>query len=417
MQYRTCPNCEHRNLPEAVYCFECGANLTDSHLIPGLMPLHHYLLSGHNQDTLKPLSRSEVDNTRNERESSTLYNAGLHCLRCSALNSPNAELCVVCQASLITPDEIRQQIVLGSARTSVGQVRSNNEDNVGLWARRGLVLGLVADGMGGAAAGEEASRLVKESIQANFTGALRGSENLSELTDEEIADKMRRAILTANRALLTRIKEDNTLRGMGTTATLALLRGNRLIIAHVGDSRAYLINGTYGWIQQVTDDHSFVEALLASGHITRAQAERHPMKSVLYRALGQNEELGRADIYMRQVNIGDRIVICSDGLPRHVSDNEIAQIALSFDDPEKISQELLDLTNRRGAEDNVSVVTFIVKGTDAPSAIENLLPIPGELEEIQPSAEDPFSTGRIPSEELERIRRQINESRRQPPLS
>lgn len=417
MNYHICPNCEHRNLPEAAYCFECGANLTDSRLLPGLKPLHHHLLGGNQKDTLRPLSKSEVASTKDQRESSSLYNAGLHCLRCSALNDPNAEFCAICHASLISPDEMKGRVAMGSARTSVGQVRSNNEDTVGLWARRGILLGLVADGMGGAAAGEEASRLTKESIQAHFTSALRGSENLAEMTDDEIAAKMRLAISTANRALLNRIKDDNTLRGMGTTATLGLLRGDRLIISHVGDSRAYLIDGEYGWIQQITDDHSFVEALLASGHITRAQAERHPMKSVLYRALGQNEELGRSDLYMRHIKVGDRVVICSDGLPRHVTDTEIAQIALSFDDPEAISQALIDLTNRRGAEDNVSVVAFVVQASEDVAPIEDLLPIPGEMEEIQLSTEDPFSTGRIPSEELEKVRRQVNQARRQSPNS
>lgn len=413
MQYQICPNCEHRNLPDANYCFECGASLGDELLMPGLKPAHHHLLGENDKETIKPLSRAEVDTTRNQRESSSLYNAGLHCLRCSALNAPNAEICEVCHASLVTADEMLQRITYGSARTSVGQVRSNNEDTVGLWARQGIVLGLVADGMGGAANGEEASRLTKESIQAQFTGASRGSEGLYELTDDEVALKMRTAITNANQALLNRIKEDNTLRGMGTTATLGMLRGDRIIISHVGDSRAYLVNGQHGWIEQITDDHSFVEALLASGHITRAQAERHPMKSVLYRALGQNEELGRADVYMRNVNIGDRIILCSDGLPRHVTDHEIAQVAMRFEDPEEITQALLDLTNQRGAEDNVSVVTFVIKASDAITAIEDLLPIPGEREEARMTGEDPFSTGRIPPEEIEKARQHAAKLRQQ----
>ncbi len=417
MSYQICPNCEHRNLPEATFCFECGSNLNDMRLLPGLKPRHHQFLGGNGQETLKPRSKKDVANTRDQRESSSLYNAGLHCLRCSSLNLPNAETCVVCHANLITPDEMTGRLVMGSARTSVGQVRSNNEDSVGLWARQGILLGLVADGMGGAAAGEEASRMTKESIQANFASALRGSENLAEMTDDEIAVKMRLAILTANRTLLNRIKEDNTLRGMGTTATLGMLRGDRLIVAHVGDSRAYLVNGQFGWIQQVTDDHSFVEALLASGHITRAQAERHPMRSVLYRALGQNEELGRADLYMRHVTVGDRIILCSDGLPRHISDDEIAHIAMAYDNPEEITQALIDLTNKRGGEDNVSVVTLLIQPSDAPAPIEKLLPIPGEHEEVQLSTEDPFSTGRIPADELEKVRRQVSQARRQTPNS
>jgi PPM family protein phosphatase len=406
MNYRTCPNCKHRNLARASYCFECGENLVDHKLLPGAKPYHHPSAASHGRtdQTLKPLDKKDVDSTREDRESSSLYNAGLHCLRCSALNDTTATACHVCGAALIVPDEVHQSQTTGSARTSVGRVRTNNEDTVGLWGRHGIMLGLVADGMGGAAAGEEASRLAKEAVQADFVGALRGSESLFELSDLEIAHKLRMSITHANEALLERIKENSTLRGMGTTATIGMVRGGKLILAHVGDSRAYLINGKHGWIQQVTDDHSFVEALLASGHITRAQAERHPMRSVLYRALGQNEELGYSDIYMREVRPGDRIVLCSDGLPRHIADHEIASIAMQHDDPEIIAQSLIDLTNQRGAEDNVSVVAFVVQATDALTPIERLAPIPGEREEIVLSEEDAFSTGRIPPDELQRAR-------------
>lgn len=406
MNYRTCPNCRHRNLARASYCFECGENLVDHKLLPGAKPHHHIMLSlhGRTDQTIKPLDKKEVDLTRQDRESSALYNAGLHCLRCSALNSATAEACHTCGAALLVPDEVQGTTAIGSARTSVGRVRTNNEDTVGLWGRHGVLLGLVADGMGGAAAGEEASRLAKEAVQADFVGALRGSETLFELSDIEVAQKLRMSITHANEALLERIKEDNTLRGMGTTATLAMVRGGKLMLAHVGDSRAYLINGKHGWIHQITDDHSFVEALLASGHITRAQAERHPMRSVLYRALGQNEELGYSDIYMREVQPNDRIILCSDGLPRHIADHEIARIAMAYDDPEIIAQSLIDLTNQRGAEDNVSVVAIVIAPTDKTTPIERLSPIPGEREEIILSDEDAFSTGRIPPEELQKAR-------------
>src|SRR5690606_33698150 len=119
------------------------------------------------------------------------------------------------------------------------------------------------------------------------------------------------------------------------------------IIAHVGDSRAYQIDGATQRITQITADHSFVEALLAAGHITPEQAEDHPMRNVLYRALGQAEDLD-VDIYTVRLEIGDRLVLCSDGLTRHVKPEEIARLALADGNPSRSSQSLIDLANSRG---------------------------------------------------------------------
>jgi protein phosphatase len=183
---------------------------------------------------------------------------------------------------------------------------------------------------------------------------------------------------------------------MGTTVTLAVVRGDRLIIVHVGDSRAYMIAGEHGWISQITDDHSFVEALLASGHITSAQAARHPMRSVLYRALGQTEAMGGADFYTRDVRAGDRVILASDGLMRHVTDEEIARVAMLHEDPAEIAQTLIDMTNQRGAEDNVSVVALVISGAeDALVPLEKLVPIPGEQEPDHATHDDAHKTGEI----------------------
>ncbi len=400
-----CSHCQHLNLPRAIFCFECGESLVEAATFPGIKPLHLRLIK--NGDTIQPLpkprSLEAVVNARQMRETADHYNGMLGCLRCAAVNKPNAEHCVACGANLIVTDEAYGLQVTASARTSVGRVRNNNEDTVGLWARQGVILGLVADGMGGAAAGEEASRLAKEAVQADFIGALRGSENIHALSETEIAQKLRLALMRANTALLKRIQEDRMLQGMGTTSTLALVRGNHVYIAHIGDSRAYLINGKYKWIHQITDDHSFVEALVASGHITRAQAAVHPMRSVLYRALGQSDALGSADFYAREVQPGDRIVLCSDGLTRHVEDEEIAQITLRYDDPEDMSQALIDLTLERGAEDNVSVVVLAISASEARTPTEELTVL---LSEQEPPTADKglFATGRLQPEDLKEAR-------------
>lgn len=249
-----------------------------------------------------------------------------------------------------------------SARTSIGQVRENNEDNVQLWLQEDAVLAIVADGMGGAAAGEEASRLAVEAIQDGLTVAEQRMLSAFELLgDDSVAQKMREIIRVANTDIMRRAAADPTLRGMGTTVTLAFVRNMHAIVAHVGDSRAYLVSKRDHTITQITADHSFVEALVAAGHITQEQAEDHPMRNVLYRALGQTEDID-VDVYHTRLRPGDRLILCSDGLTRHLKSSEIAEIALQNDDPETISDQLVDLTNQRGGEDNVSVIVIILDG-------------------------------------------------------
>jgi protein phosphatase len=252
-----------------------------------------------------------------------------------------------------------------SARTSIGQVRENNEDSLHLWPNDHFVLAVVADGMGGAAAGEEASRMAIEAIQAGVS--LRNTDSLeyiSSLSDEVISQKLRMSIQQANLSIMNRSLEEPDLRGMGTTVTLAFVRGTHVIIAHVGDSRAYQVSGTTARITQITSDHSFVEALLAAGHITPEQALDHPMRNVLYRALGQAEELD-VDIYHTVLTVGDRLVLCTDGLTRHVRPEEIAQAVLADSNPGQASQTLIDLANARGGEDNVSVIVIAVEHDSA----------------------------------------------------
>lgn len=251
--------------------------------------------------------------------------------------------------------------------TSIGQVRENNEDNLHLWAASSYVLAVVADGMGGAAAGEEASRLAVEAVEAGLIAPTRTAtpdsrySNLDTTPETLIANKLIQAIRIGNQNIVARAAIEPELRGMGTTVTLAFVRAHRAIVAHVGDSRAYLVEGETGGITQITDDHSFVEALVAAGHLTPDQAEDHPMRNVLYRALGQNPDVD-VDVYEAYLRPGDRMVLCSDGLTRHVRSREIAEVALSIDDPEIASQALVDLANARGGEDNVSVIVIAIEG-------------------------------------------------------
>lgn len=267
-----------------------------------------------------------------------------------------------------------------SARTNTGKVRENNEDQVFLLEYDHLVLAMVADGMGGAAAGEEASRIAIETIHEGLlndgeyaeNGASGGSidpnnrinsaeviSKIDSMSADVLSDKLRHVIRSANVNIVEHAQNVPELKGMGTTVTMALVRNTYAIIGHVGDSRAYLVDGHDNSISQITSDHSFVEAMVAAGHITRAEAEDHPMRNVLYRALGQAEEVD-VDVYHSYLRVGDRLVLCSDGLTLHVKPQEIARIAGEHR-PEVASQKLIELTNERGGRDNVSVVVISIE--------------------------------------------------------
>ncbi len=296
-----------------------------------------------------------------------LAGAPLTCLRCGTYNQPLAAKCAGCGAPLIVPDLDSNLIVRAAACTNVGRTRSNNEDNLNLWALEGVLLAVVADGMGGAAAGEEASRLAVEAVQADFLGEVRGSQDLQVLAEGELSRRMTEAVLDANRAVKNRADSDTSRKGMGTTITMALIRSNRAIVAHVGDSRAYLIDGKEHWINQITDDHSFVQALVASGHITPEQAKQHPMGNVLYRALGQSYDLD-VDMYSRYLKAGDRIVMCSDGLTRHVHSDDIVSTVLKAHTPDEAALALIELANSRGGEDNISVIIIMLEAAEQPAS-------------------------------------------------
>jgi PPM family protein phosphatase len=251
------------------------------------------------------------------------------------------------------------------AYTSVGQVRENNEDSIHVSSNNDWVIAVVADGMGGAVAGEEASKMAVEAVKHGLT-ELPAEDSEAKLRTEQIAQKLRTVIRAGNEDIVQRAINNPALRGMGTTVTLAYVRYTHAVIAHVGDSRAYLVsNNSLPRIQQITADHSFVDALVLAGHLTPEQAEEHPMRHVLYRALGQTEELD-IDVYQTRLRPGDHIVLCSDGLTRHVKAQEIADIVLEQDDPDKASQMLVMLANERGGEDNVSVIVVTVDGNTLP---------------------------------------------------
>ncbi|WP_068432512.1 PP2C family protein-serine/threonine phosphatase [Piscicoccus intestinalis] len=233
-----------------------------------------------------------------------------------------------------------------AARTDVGLVRSRNEDS----GYAGPHLLAVADGMGGHAGGNVASSLVLARL-APLDGDSHGADDALELLADTVAE--------ANRSLARAMAADPGLHGMGTTLT-ALMRcgANGLALVHIGDSRAYLLRD--GQFSQITRDHSFVQSLVDAGRISEEEAEHHPQRSLVTRVLtGAPED--EPDLSMRQARIGDRYLICSDGLSDYVGRDTIEEV-VGDGPPADAARRLVDLAMRAGAPDNVTcVVGDIVK--------------------------------------------------------
>jgi serine/threonine protein phosphatase PrpC/uncharacterized Zn finger protein (UPF0148 family) len=296
------------------------------------------------------------------------------CPICGRGNRAGAKYCQACGASLAGPAQ--EEITPGmsmplrfriAARTDQGRVRKNNQDSVytGTFKLHGATarVALVADGMGGAKAGEQASQIASEVAQSQIqhNGA---SQTLPD--DNAWQELLRKAAIEANRRVYEESRSDEARKGMGTTLTIALIVGERLHVASVGDSRAYLLNA--GGITkdgattaQLTSDHSLVARLVDIGQITAEQARTHPQRNLLYRSIGTDPSV-EVDTLSEQLNAGDVVLLCSDGLVNHVRDEEIAQIALEQLDPDRACEQLVTLANERGGRDNISVVIVRVEG-------------------------------------------------------
>ncbi len=247
------------------------------------------------------------------------------------------------------------------ASSHVGRVREVNEDAV--YGSDDLVA--VADGMGGHRGGKVASATAIETIEQS------GEEF-------EVADDYAVLVQSANIAVLERAAGDPELQGMGTTmVALGIFRSapaddgddapepvERLVIANVGDSRGYSLRD--GELVQITEDHSLVETLVREGRITREEAEHHPNRNVVTRALGVEPEV-LVDLWEFTPTPGDRYLLCSDGLFNEVADNQIASTLRRLSDPEEAAAELVRLANEAGGRDNVSVVVADVVADDDPA--------------------------------------------------
>jgi protein phosphatase len=230
-----------------------------------------------------------------------------------------------------------------SERTDVGRQRQANEDSY--LARSPLFV--VADGMGGAQAGEVASLTAIQAFQAG-------------LPDGSPEDSIERTIQVANRNIYDQAHGDASLAGMGTTITVAAVDadGERVVVGHVGDSRAYRVRD--GIIQRLTKDHSLVEEMRRRGQITEEQAEDHPQRSIITRALGPEPEV-QADLATIPSEPGDIFLLCSDGLTTMIGDEKIRDILMGATSLDAAARTLVDEANRAGGRDNITVIVFQVE--------------------------------------------------------
>nr|WP_075577407.1 Stp1/IreP family PP2C-type Ser/Thr phosphatase [Olsenella timonensis] len=232
------------------------------------------------------------------------------------------------------------EFISWGARSDVGLVRGHNEDSFLLRTP----LFVVSDGMGGHAAGEVASSIAVETVGERAPG-----------TADDVL--LGAAVEAANMAVIEAAEQGIGKPGMGCTVTSVLIEKNKMAVAHVGDSRAYVLR--QGTLVRVTHDHSYVEELVDSGQITADEARTHPSRSIITRALGSDPDM-YADHFSLEVNDGDRVILCSDGLSSMISDAEIEALAVSSASPQQAADNLVAAALTAGGADNVTVVVVDV---------------------------------------------------------
>ena len=237
------------------------------------------------------------------------------------------------------------------AYSDIGKVRKINEDSYFSYTNENLIGGMVADGMGGCNAGEVASRMttmiVKDHIMCKFD---------PKMDYVELAETIRRAFIEANAQIFEYASHHEETQNMGTTASMAFIFKNKLIVVHVGDSRVYTVKG--GEIKQITTDHSLVQERLSRGRISSDDAKNHPQKNIITRAIGTEPSI-KVDVNISDYK-GETVVVSSDGLTNLVSDEQIMNIISDCEDLEAGTKALVDLANKKGGIDNITCLAFDV---------------------------------------------------------
>lgn len=242
-------------------------------------------------------------------------------------------------------------------QSSKGKVRDKNEDNVGTFKNiSNTILAVIADGIGGHNSGEIASEMAVTHIGRKF-----------EETEFNNIDELRQwfsfQLESENNAIIDEANSDTNLYGMGTTMVAAAVKGNESLIFNIGDSRAYAFHNNV--LTQITEDHSYVNELVKHGDITEDEAKTNPYKNVITKSLGINKD-AQADFQVYRVEIGDQLLLCTDGLTNMVSDKQIAEVLAK---PLQLIEKcnfLVDLANQQGGKDNITVL-IIQKESEAKS--------------------------------------------------
>ena len=240
-----------------------------------------------------------------------------------------------------------------AAASHRGRVRTSNEDAFGYCAEAGLFV--VCDGMGGAAAGEIASRVAVDTMLEKFCGPDHSNGHVSghklPAPAGDVQPLLQEAVANANQLVYTQAEKDASLQGMGTTLVALLGRAGKAWIAHVGDSRCYRFR--HGALKQWTQDHSLVDEQVRMGQLTREEASRSPLRNVITRAVGSQRSV-TAEVEVVEVEPGDMFLLCSDGLTREVSDAQIESVLEKAPNLDAACQELIEAANDAGGRDNVT---------------------------------------------------------------
>jgi serine/threonine protein phosphatase PrpC len=243
--------------------------------------------------------------------------------------------------------------IVHAARTDVGMIRSGNEDNFTVDASPTRGIFIVADGMGGHAAGEVASEMAVQIIQRELAP-------IKDLDDDDVVQTVAESLRRANRAIHDRTLHEVDKQGMGTTASVLLISGSRYLIGQIGDSRVYLLRDSQ--FSQITKDHSYVQEQVDAGFLTPEQARYHPYSNVITRCVGASPEV-EPDIYRGEVKDGDLFLVASDGLTGMVDDRRLAQLLNSRAEPERKVASLIAEANGRGGLDNITAIIVQVLET------------------------------------------------------
>ncbi len=239
-----------------------------------------------------------------------------------------------------------------AGRTDVGVIRSGNEDNYLMVPDRGVFI--VADGMGGHAAGEVASEMAVRIIADEL-------KNVVGRPDAEAAERVREAIQHANGAIFNRTLSEQDKRGMGTTATVMLINGVHYLIGQVGDSRAYVLRDKK--LAQLTKDHSYVQEQVDAGYLTPEQARTHPYSNVITRCVGANSDV-LPDVYAGTLREADVFLLASDGLTGMLEDHDLLHIMNGANAPARMVDALIAQANHRGGLDNITAIVVRIDAVE-----------------------------------------------------